>query len=178
MSQDFIRSFRERCDAADDFVIVTHINPDGDAVGSEYALARFLLERGKTVRIVNQDPVPDYLGFIDFADPQVELYDPKPGKWAPAAALSTARGLAATTRLRDGRIVLVGGAAGTIDKPVPVAACEAFDSTTGKWATLAKLPSGRVAGTLIHQQADGLALIGGGSGASAQSVRSWIFLIP
>jgi phosphoesterase RecJ-like protein len=76
ISQDFIRRFRERCDAASDVVIVTHINPDGDAVGSEYALARFLLERGKTVRIVNQDPVPDYLGFIDFANPHVELYDP------------------------------------------------------------------------------------------------------
>ena len=109
---------------------------------------------------------------------QSEIFDPKTGNWTASAALSAARGLAATTRLRDGRIVLVGGAAGTIDKPVPSAVCEAFDSTTGKWAQLASLPTGRVAGTLIHQQAGGLALIGGGSGSSAQSVRSWIFLIP
>jgi len=109
---------------------------------------------------------------------QAEIFDVKTGKWTSTASLGTARGLSATARLRDGRVVLVGGAAGTIDKPVPVAACEAFDPATGKWQALASLPSGRVAGTLIHQQSGGLALIGGGSGASAQSVRSWIFLIP
>jgi phosphoesterase RecJ-like protein len=76
ISQDFIRCFSERCDAASDVVIVTHMNPDGDAVGSEYALARFLIERGKTVRIVNDDPVPEYLGFIGFGDPKVEIYQP------------------------------------------------------------------------------------------------------
>jgi phosphoesterase RecJ-like protein len=74
ISQDFIRRFRERCEAASDVVIVTHINPDGDAVGSEYALARFLLDRGTNVRIVNQDPAPEFLEFIDFADPEVEIY--------------------------------------------------------------------------------------------------------
>ena len=77
ISQDFIRRFRERCDAASDVVIVTRINPDGDAVGSGYALARFLLDRGTRVRIVNQDPVPDYLGFIGFAEPEVEIYEPE-----------------------------------------------------------------------------------------------------
>jgi phosphoesterase RecJ-like protein len=76
ISQDFIRRFREWCDVASDVVIVTHINPDGDAVGSEYALARFLLDRGTRVRIVNQDPVPDYLGFIGFAEPEAEIYHP------------------------------------------------------------------------------------------------------
>jgi phosphoesterase RecJ-like protein len=76
ISQDFIRRFREWCDVASDVVIVTHINPDGDAVGSEYALARFLLDRGTKVRIVNQDPLPDYLGFIGFAEPEVEIYQP------------------------------------------------------------------------------------------------------
>ena len=76
ISQDFIRRFRERCDDSRDIVIVTHINPDGDAVGSEYALARFLLDRGKKVRIINQDPVPDYLAFIGFSDPEVEIYRP------------------------------------------------------------------------------------------------------
>ena len=77
ISQDFIRRFREQCDAASDVVIVTHINPDGDAVGSGYALARFLLDRGTRVRIVNQDPIPDYLGFIGFAEPHVEIYEPE-----------------------------------------------------------------------------------------------------
>jgi phosphoesterase RecJ-like protein len=77
ISQDFIRRFAEWSDAASDVVVVTHINPDGDAVGSEYALTRFLHARNKSVRIVNQDPVPDYLKFIDFGEPEIELYRPE-----------------------------------------------------------------------------------------------------
>ncbi len=109
---------------------------------------------------------------------QAEIFDAKTGKWTQVGLLSTARGLAASARLRDGRVVLLGGAAGTLDKPVPVAACEAFNPKTGQWQALAKLPSGRVAGTLVHQRAGGLALIGGGAGTSSQSVRTWVFLIP
>ena len=108
----------------------------------------------------------------------VEIYDPKTGKWTQGPALGTARGLMASTRLRDGRIVLLGGAAGTLDVPVPVAACEIFDAKATKRLNLASLPSPRVAGTLVLQQAGGLALIGGGAGKSSQAVRTWVFLIP
>jgi len=67
--------FRRRIEGAGDVVLVTHINPDGDALGSQFGLAAFLLERGARVRIVNHDPTPELLSFI--ADPvvPVELYD-------------------------------------------------------------------------------------------------------
>jgi phosphoesterase RecJ-like protein len=48
------------------FIISSHVNPDCDALGSELALAYHLLNMGKTVLILNTDPViPDY----QFLDP-------------------------------------------------------------------------------------------------------------
>jgi len=41
------------------FLITSHARPDGDAIGSQLALALALQRLGKTVRIVNRDPVPE-----------------------------------------------------------------------------------------------------------------------
>ncbi|HEY7790371.1 MAG TPA: bifunctional oligoribonuclease/PAP phosphatase NrnA [Vicinamibacterales bacterium] len=43
------------------FVITSHARPDGDAIGSELAMAYALRALGKTVRLVNADPVPAML---------------------------------------------------------------------------------------------------------------------
>lgn len=47
------------------FVLTTHVNPDGDGLGSELALARFLVKLGKTVSIVNHSPTPDNYRWLD-----------------------------------------------------------------------------------------------------------------
>ena len=47
------------------FLITTHINPDGDGVGSELALARFLQGMGKQVAVVNSTPTPRKYSFLD-----------------------------------------------------------------------------------------------------------------
>lgn len=47
------------------FVLTTHVNPDGDGLGSELALAEWLLARGKQVRILNTSPTPDIYLFLD-----------------------------------------------------------------------------------------------------------------
>jgi phosphoesterase RecJ-like protein len=47
------------------FVFTTHMRPDCDAIGSERALALALRTLGKDVRIVNGDPVPPHIAFID-----------------------------------------------------------------------------------------------------------------
>lgn len=46
------------------FLIVSHINPDGDAIGSELALAHGLRSMGKKVTVFNHDSVPDIVGFL------------------------------------------------------------------------------------------------------------------
>ncbi|NOY53844.1 MAG: hypothetical protein GXP58_09525, partial [Deltaproteobacteria bacterium] len=49
-------------------LLTTHVNPDGDGLSSELALARFLDLSGKEVRIVNRDPVPEIFAFLPGAD--------------------------------------------------------------------------------------------------------------
>jgi phosphoesterase RecJ-like protein len=50
--------------AHDAYLITTHANPDGDALGAECALAHALRAEGKRVRVVNVDPVPENLAFL------------------------------------------------------------------------------------------------------------------
>ncbi len=46
-------------------VLTSHVRPDCDALGSELGMARILEHCGKQVQIVNGDPVPEHLAFID-----------------------------------------------------------------------------------------------------------------
>ena len=50
--------------AHDHYVFTTHMTPDGDGLGSQLALARFLRSRGKDVRILNCSGVPEDLRFL------------------------------------------------------------------------------------------------------------------
>ena len=45
-------------------LLTTHVNPDGDGLGSEVAMALWLEAQGKTVRILNDSPVPMPFGFL------------------------------------------------------------------------------------------------------------------
>ena len=54
------------------FVITSHVRPDGDAIGSQLAMAFALRHLGKDVRIVNRDPAPPpLLAFPGTADIEV-----------------------------------------------------------------------------------------------------------
>jgi len=68
--------FRECVNAGERFVLTTHINPDGDALGSELSLAAFLLAQGKQVRVVNNDATTEVLQFLERDDVSAEEYDP------------------------------------------------------------------------------------------------------
>jgi phosphoesterase RecJ-like protein len=68
--------FRAICERTREFVLTTHVKPDGDALGSQVGLGRCLLDRGKSVRIVNHDPAPETLRFIEDPSLPVEVYDP------------------------------------------------------------------------------------------------------
>jgi phosphoesterase RecJ-like protein len=46
------------------FVIMSHVRPDGDAIGSQVALGFSLMAMGKTVFLVNEDGVPESLEFL------------------------------------------------------------------------------------------------------------------
>ncbi|MCR4308986.1 MAG: bifunctional oligoribonuclease/PAP phosphatase NrnA [Deltaproteobacteria bacterium] len=48
----------------DRFLVACHENPEGDAIGSELALALALRKMGKTATVLNADPVPANLLFL------------------------------------------------------------------------------------------------------------------
>jgi len=52
----------------DSFIILSHIRPDGDAIGSTIALGSALEAMGKKVTMVNEDGVPDSLAFLPGSD--------------------------------------------------------------------------------------------------------------
>ena len=48
----------------DSFILLSHIRPDGDAIGSQLALGHSLEAMGKTVHYINEDGLPDNLSFM------------------------------------------------------------------------------------------------------------------
>lgn len=46
------------------FAVVSHVRPDGDAIGSTLALGHALEQRGKSVRYLNTDGCPESLAFL------------------------------------------------------------------------------------------------------------------
>lgn len=52
----------------DSFVIIAHIHPDGDAIGSTLALGEALKQMGKRVIMMNEDGVPSNLAFLSGAE--------------------------------------------------------------------------------------------------------------
>lgn len=66
-------------DTATSILLVTHVNPDGDAIGSLLGLAAALRERGRRVDTAVDGGVPDFLTFLAGADNvQAELDS---GEW-------------------------------------------------------------------------------------------------
>jgi bifunctional oligoribonuclease and PAP phosphatase NrnA len=47
------------------FIITTHVNPDGDAIGSTMALYYFIKGFKKNVRVINYNTTPKYYSFLD-----------------------------------------------------------------------------------------------------------------
>lgn len=58
---DHVEKWFER---ADKLVIVTHVSPDGDAIGSSLGLYHFLLSQSKTVHVVVPNAFPDFLKWM------------------------------------------------------------------------------------------------------------------
>lgn len=58
------------------FLLTTHVNPDGDGLGSEVAMALWLAARGKAVRILNDSVVPPAFLFLA-RDQAIEVFEPE-----------------------------------------------------------------------------------------------------
>jgi phosphoesterase RecJ-like protein len=63
------RTVREWLNQAEKVAILTHTNPDGDAIGSSLALCLALKKRGLDARVIIPDGLPDFLRWL----PGIEL---------------------------------------------------------------------------------------------------------
>lgn len=76
-----IKAIAEWLKACDDIAIITHIMPDGDALGSSLALMHALKDLGKRAFVCNRDEVPGYLhllpGWETVVKPDALPYPPK-----------------------------------------------------------------------------------------------------
>ena len=71
------------------FVLLSHIRPDGDAIGSQLALGFSLLALGKSVRLINEDGLPENLAFLPGSE-RIEAPPAEPLEVEVAIALDTA----------------------------------------------------------------------------------------
>lgn len=71
------------------FVIMSHIRPDGDALGCELAMAHALRGMGKQVAVWNEDGVPEKFRYLPGWE-LVEMPPAVPEQWEVAIALDTA----------------------------------------------------------------------------------------
>ncbi|MCZ6671102.1 MAG: bifunctional oligoribonuclease/PAP phosphatase NrnA [Acidobacteria bacterium] len=69
-----VPKIRDLINQSEKILLTTHMNPDGDGLGSELALFRQLREGGKEVRIVNNDPIPERYRFLD-PEGESEVFD-------------------------------------------------------------------------------------------------------
>ena len=60
-----IERLRHLIRSVDTFVLVTHVNPDGDAIGAIQGFAAFLRALGKRVYAIVPNTFPDFLAFLD-----------------------------------------------------------------------------------------------------------------
>lgn len=54
----------ERLKEADNILVLTHSNPDGDTLGSGFALLRALKKMGKRAKLLNNDVIPDKYAYL------------------------------------------------------------------------------------------------------------------
>ena len=54
----------EEITSRNNFLITSHVNPEGDSIGSLIAMHSLLVKMGKKAIMINSDGVPDYLMFM------------------------------------------------------------------------------------------------------------------
>ncbi len=68
MSDKDLRSVAKSIEKGDDFLVISHVNPEGDAIGSQLAVGSLLEKLGKRFCMVNADIVPGNLMFLHDSD--------------------------------------------------------------------------------------------------------------
>jgi hypothetical protein len=105
-------------------------------------------------------------------------YDETTGRWTRMGSLAVARTLPSLARLTDGRVMVIGGAQGTLDKPTATASCEFFDPSTGRFLTAKPLGISRAGAPAISLFEGQIFVVGGGTGQGSKSINTGEMYFP
>lgn len=73
LSEETLIQMRSLIEQAQRIVICTHVNPDGDAIGSSLAMKKYLSREGKNAEVVVPSQFPDFLKWMPGAE-DVKVY--------------------------------------------------------------------------------------------------------
>ena len=79
LSEAELMQLRSIIAAAADIVVIGHVNPDGDAIGSTLAWTNYLQSEGKSVSVIVPDKYPDFLNWLPNTD-KILRHDKHPEK--------------------------------------------------------------------------------------------------
>lgn len=122
----------------DDIAILTHISPDGDALGSTLALMHALHAMGKRAFVCNQHTVPDFLRLLPGCE---EVVTPDALPFPPRAILSVDS--AEPKRL--------GTAAELITENLPIAMIDHHETNTADFETAFVDGEASAAGSMVYE---------------------------
>lgn len=113
-----LAAVRDALVAADRVVITTHTRPDGDALGTEFAIARALQTLGKTVLCLNSDRVPRNQDWLAEEQPAGLVQTYESGNLPQAQAVAEADVLLVVDTNTEKRLGDVGALFRQAGKPV------------------------------------------------------------
>ena len=68
IAEELIHKTKNEIEDADNIVIVTHVGPDGDAMGSALGLWHFLMTENKSSKVIVPSPPPNFLMWMPGAE--------------------------------------------------------------------------------------------------------------
>jgi Galactose oxidase, central domain/K319L-like, PKD domain/Bacterial TSP3 repeat/Kelch motif len=160
-------------DAAGEAVLVDPLwLPTGALVDPRHHHTATLLDDGRVLIVGGTGAANNQNGGGSGGDPKpAEVYDPTTGSWSEPDRLFHRRALHTATKLKSGRVLVVGGIGGA--GPV-LDTAELFDPATNKWSKAASLKAARQ-GHVAELLPDGRVLIAGGEGASGPIASAEIY---
>jgi bifunctional oligoribonuclease and PAP phosphatase NrnA len=88
------------------FIITTHVNPDGDAIGSVLALHHYLKYFNKSSRLIIYSPVPYNLRFLKGSE-EINIFEPQDEKYILESDVAVVVDLNDATRAKEpGELIL------------------------------------------------------------------------
>ncbi len=69
----YTKELSEHFFSSENILLICHINPDGDAIGSQLALYHYLKSKGKNVDMISPNNLQEFLKWMDGAD-QINIF--------------------------------------------------------------------------------------------------------